>query len=80
MGKNKDWDDGWASGVAYAAAYLAQSHGEDCLAAMLLGDTNLPLEAFRKSKVEPADMRLVSKLWRTDPYLKKVHGNHGAQR
>jgi len=71
MGKNKDWDDGWACGVAYAAAYIAQTHGEDALAAFLLGDTNLSVQDFRRAKPHGDDMRAVSKLYRTDPYLKK---------
>lgn len=60
---------GFLCGVAYAAAYLARSHGEHCLAAFVLGDTGSSVEDFRKAKVDGYDMRVVSKLYRTDPYL-----------
>lgn len=67
----KHHDAGFLCGVAYAAAYLARNHGEDTLAAFLLGDGAFKVEDFRKAKVDGYDMRVVSKLYRTDPYLEK---------
>jgi hypothetical protein len=63
------WDDGWAAGVAYAAAYLVNGHGEDCLAAMLLGDTGLTLTNFKSANVQEPDITEVERLYETDPYL-----------
>jgi hypothetical protein len=64
-------DAGFAQGVAYAAAYLEKTHGETSLAAFVLGDTGMNVEHFRKAKVPGYEMRVVSKLFRTDPYLSK---------
>ena len=67
----KSRDDGYACGLAYAAAFLSRSYGEHALAAYLLGDSNLTVEDFRKSKVPGYDMRVVSELYRTESYLKE---------
>lgn len=60
--------DGFLCGLAYAAAYLARQ-GDDTIAAFLLGESGHSVEDFRKAKVDGYDMRVVSKLYRTDSYL-----------
>lgn len=62
-------DRGFAMGLAYAAAWLARDMHEQTLAGYLIGESGLPIEEFRKAKVAGYDMKVVSKLFRTEPFL-----------
>ena len=65
-------DAGFACGVAYAAAYLARDRREETEAAYLLGESGMTVADFRKAKVDGYDMRVISRLYRTEPYLQSA--------
>ena len=69
--RSKEHDDGFLCGLAYAAAYLARDRHEETEAAFLLGESGHSIEDFRNAKVDGYDLRVVSTLYRTEPYLQR---------
>lgn len=65
-------------GIALAVAELARQTGGDnpTAAANLIAGFGFDVEDFRRAKVDGYDMRVISKLYRTESALKKFSSAH----
>lgn len=75
-----DQNTEFVRGFAIAAAAVARDHDAPTMAANLIAGFGFDLRDFRRAKVDGYDLKVISKLYRTESALRRSANPHSRKR